>query len=72
MLDILIKNGSYPVYDKNVLVKENIGIKDGKIAYIGSEEPEAAQVIDAEDRVVSPGFIDIHMHEEDFHEGKHF
>ena len=72
MLDILIKNGSYPVYEKNVLVRGNIGVKDGKISYIGDEEPEASQVIDAKDRVVSPGFIDIHMHEEDFHEGKHF
>ena len=73
MIDILIKNGSYPVYDKNILVKGNIGIEDGKIAYIGVDEPEANTVIDAADRVVSPGFIDIHMHEEHFRdEGKHY
>ena len=72
MLDILIKNGSYPVYDENVLVKGNIGIEFGKIAYIGDEEPEAAKVIDAAGRVVSPGFIDIHMHEENFSEGKEY
>ena len=72
MLDILIKNGVYPDYTGNVLKKGNLGLKDGKIEYIGPEEPEAAQVIDASDRVVSPGFIDIHMHEENFHEGKHY
>ena len=72
MLDILIKNGSYPVYEKNVLLKGNIGIKGGKIAYIGDEEPESAKIIDATDRVVAPGFIDIHMHEENFQEGKHY
>ncbi|MBQ6089523.1 MAG: amidohydrolase family protein [Firmicutes bacterium] len=72
MLDILIKNGSYPVYDENVLVKGNIGIEFGKIAYIGDEEPEAAKVIDAAGRVVSPGFIDIHMHEENFSKGKEY
>lgn len=72
MFDILIKNGSYPVYGENILVKGNIGIEFGKIAYIGNEEPEAAKVIDAKDKVVSPGFIDIHMHEEDFSEGKHY
>ena len=72
MLDILIKNGKYPDYTKKALVKGNIGIENGKIAYIGADEPEAENVIDAEGRVVSPGFIDIHMHEEDFHEGKHF
>ncbi len=72
MLDILIKNGKYPDYTKNALVKGNIGIEGCKITYVGTEEPDAEKVIDAEDRVVSPGFIDIHMHEEDFHEGKHF
>ena len=72
MLDFLIKNGKYPDYTKNALVKGNIGIEDGKITYIGTDEPDAKKVIDAEDRVVAPGFIDIHMHEEDFHEGKHF
>ncbi|MBR6472513.1 MAG: amidohydrolase family protein [Firmicutes bacterium] len=72
MLDILIKNGVYPDYSENVLKKGNLGLKDGKIEYIGLDEPEASQVIDAADRVVSPGFIDIHMHEEDFHEGKKY
>ena len=73
MLEILIKNGIYPDYEKKEMVKANIGIQDGKIAYIGQETPEAARVIEAEGKVVSPGFIDIHMHEEDFvHEGKQF
>ena len=72
MLDILIKNGKYPDYSENVLKKANIGLEGGRIEYIGDEEPEASKVIDAEGRVVAPGFIDIHMHEEDFHEGKKF
>lgn len=73
MLQLLIKNGTYPDYEKKQMVKANIGIEDGKIAYIGEQTPEAETVIDAKDRVVSPGFIDIHMHEEDFvHEGKQF
>ena len=73
MLEILIKNGIYPDYEKKEMVEANIGIQDGKIAYIGQETPEAARVIEAEGKVVSPGFIDIHMHEEDFvHEGKQF
>ena len=73
MLQVLITNGMYPDYEKKEMVKANIGVQDGKIAYIGAETPEARQVIDAEGRVVSPGFIDIHMHEEDFvHEGKQF
>ncbi len=72
MLDILIKNGKYPDYSENVLKKANIGLEGGRIEYNGDEEPEASKVIDAEGRVVAPGFIDIHMHEENFHEGKKF
>ena len=54
-------------------IEANIGIRDGKIVYIGNETPEAAKVIDAKNKVVSPGFIDIHMHEENFAgEGKEY
>ena len=73
MLDLLIKKGIYPDYNAGLMKESNIGIKDGKIAYLGLEEPSAAEVIDAKDRVVSPGFIDIHMHEENFKdEGKKY
>ena len=73
MFDLLIKNGSYPDFQTNEMVKGNIAIEGGKIVYIGAEAPEAKKVIDAAGRVVSPGFIDIHMHEEDFlGEGKKY
>lgn len=76
MLDLLIINGSCPDYEAGEMVQKNIGLKDGKIAWIGAageELPEAAEVIDAAGKVVSPGFIDIHMHEEKFlTEGKDY
>ena len=73
MFDLFIKNGQIPDFEENRLVKANLGIKDGKITYIGKEEMPAADVIDAKDRIVSPGFIDIHMHEENFEaEGKKY
>lgn len=82
MLDILIVNGQYPDFGNyrtgcenagSSMKKANIGIKDGVIAYVGEGEPEAAEVFDAEGLVVSPGFIDIHMHEENFREeGKQY
>ena len=76
MLDLLIINGSCPDYEAGEMIQKNIGLKDGKIAWIGSageELPEAAEVIDAAGKVVSPGFIDIHMHEEKFlTEGKKY
>ena len=63
MLDILVTNGRYPDYEKNQFIGGNIGVREGKITYIGTETPDAAKVIDASGRVVSPGFIDINMHE---------
>lgn len=73
MLDLLIINGTCPNFETNTMEKKNVGIKDGKIEYLGQDMPEAKEVIDAEGKVVSPGFIDIHMHEEDFiKEGKEY
>lgn len=66
MLDILIRSCQYPDYDKGILVKGDVGIKDGKIAALGHITEEAEQIISGEGKIASPGFIDIHMHEEDF------
>ena len=67
-MDTLIINGCYPDFEQNRMRKGNIGVEGGKICYIGSETPPAEAAIDAFGRVVSPGFIDIHMHEENFDE----
>jgi len=64
MYDILIKNGIVVDFDKNEKITADVGIKDGKILDVGSCTESGKQVIDAEGLVVSPGFIDIHMHEE--------
>ncbi len=72
MLDILIANGKYPDFNSGSLFQGNVGLKDGKICYLGPDTPEAETVIDASDRVVSPGFIDLHMHEDNFNEGKKY
>ena len=64
MYDILIKNGRYPDYTAMEFIQGDIAVKDGKIVEIGTLDGPAELVIDASGRVVSPGFIDIHMHEE--------
>lgn len=66
MLDILIQSGQYPDYEKGKMVNGDIGIKDGKILKVGRITESAEAIIQAEGKIVSPGFIDIHMHEEDF------
>jgi len=44
--------------------KLNLLIENGKIAWVGTGMPEADEKIDATGKIVSPGFIDIHMHED--------
>lgn len=66
MMDLLLLNGQYPDYEKGEMVRGNIGIEGGKIVYIGDETPETAKTVDVDGHVISPGFIDIHMHEEKF------
>ena len=42
----------------------NLLIEDGKVIWVGQGHPDADQTIDATGKIVSPGFIDIHMHED--------
>jgi N-acetylglucosamine-6-phosphate deacetylase len=37
-------------------------VKDGAIAYVGSERSYSGEVLDYKDDLVCPGFIDIHVH----------
>ncbi len=63
-MKILIKNGLVLDPANGVQSKLNLLVENGKISRITREEPEADTVIDAANRVVCPGFIDIHMHED--------
>ena len=47
----------------------NILLENGKVAWIGTEKPEADQTIDATGKIVTPGFVDIHMHEDPVENG---
>ena len=45
------------------VIRTNIGLQDGKIAYIGDEQDKITQPFDfSEGQVVCPGFIDEHIH----------
>lgn len=64
MYDIKIINGRVVDFESNSLIKSDIGIKNGKIIEVGKITENAIKVINANDHIISPGFIDIHMHEE--------
>lgn len=40
----------------------DVGIKDGKLAAVGTADEGAKETIDASGAVVAPGFVDIHTH----------
>ncbi|MFN3521972.1 MAG: N-acyl-D-amino-acid deacylase family protein [Phenylobacterium sp.] len=62
MYDVLIKNGLVVDGAGRPGFRADVAVKDGKIAEIGALSGSAARVIDAEGRVVAPGFIDPHTH----------
>ncbi|MDR5587927.1 adenine deaminase [Clostridium aquiflavi] len=58
--DTVVKNGKILNVFTGDIMKGDIAIADGIIAGIGQYEGE--KIIDAQDKVIVPGFIDGHMH----------
>lgn len=65
MLDLLIKNARIIDGTKTPAFDGQVGIKDGKITYIGGADDNlqvSREVIDANGLFLVPGFVDIHSH----------
>lgn len=62
MTELIIRNGR--VIDPVAGVEEDrdIAVRDGRIAAVESVNQATAQVIDAEGCLVTPGWIDVHVH----------
>jgi dihydroorotase len=62
--DLLIEGGTVVDPSQNLHAAMDVAIKDGKIAEVSKSIPKerALKVISATDRIVTPGFIDVHTH----------
>jgi N-acyl-D-amino-acid deacylase len=62
MYDSIVRNGTIIDGTGNDRFVADIAIKDGKIAKIGQITDPATNEIDAEGKLVTPGWVDIHTH----------
>jgi len=62
VLDMVIRGGAVVDGTGAPAVAADVGIRDGRITEIGPITEGARRVVDAEGRVVCPGFIDVHTH----------
>ncbi|MEZ7981676.1 MAG: amidohydrolase family protein [Myxococcota bacterium] len=65
MYDLIVRGGTIVDGTGAAPFVGDIAIQDGKVAQIGSvgaKDSEARNVIDAEGKIVTPGFVDIHTH----------
>lgn len=60
--DLVVKNGTVVDGSGASGYVADVGVSDGRIAYIGPQAGHARQSIDAEGHVVAPGFVDGHTH----------
>jgi N-acyl-D-aspartate/D-glutamate deacylase len=62
MLDLIIRGGDLVDGSGGPRRRADIGVQGDRIVAIGRLDSEAATVIDASGKVVTPGFIDVHTH----------
>src|SRR5438132_14390582 len=62
MLDMIIRGGTVVDGTGAPGRIDDVGISNGRITTIGEIDEKATHTIDAEGKVVAPGFVDIHTH----------
>jgi N-acyl-D-amino-acid deacylase len=61
--DVLIRNARVMDGSGNPWLRADLGITGDRITFVGTlASATAARIIDARDRLVAPGFIDVHSH----------
>ena len=64
MHDLIIRNGTVIDGTNSPRRQADVGITAGKVAEIGSISGRGREEIDAQGRIVAPGFIDAHTHDD--------
>ncbi|TMC78128.1 MAG: D-aminoacylase, partial [Chloroflexi bacterium] len=66
MTDLLIRGGTVIDGTGAPGSRADVAVRGGRIAAVGTDlAKDGARVIEAKDRVVTPGFIDIHSHSDE-------
>ncbi|WP_337658529.1 N-acyl-D-amino-acid deacylase family protein [Sphingorhabdus sp. Alg231-15] len=60
--DLVIRGGTIADGSGGALIEGDIAVSNGKITAIGEVTGKGREEIDATDRIVTPGFIDVHTH----------
>jgi N-acyl-D-amino-acid deacylase len=63
-MDLIIRNGSVIDGTRAPRRKADVAVKDGKILSVGKVTSKAKKEIDAAGKIVAPGFIDAHTHDD--------
>lgn len=71
MKDLKIVNANIPCFETKSFNQADILVDHGTIVKIGSVSEDTENTIDAGGKIVSPGFIDIHAHEDPVHAGQY-
>ncbi|RHW40174.1 dihydroorotase [Lysinibacillus yapensis] len=48
--------------EQSELIETTVTIVDGRIEALGAKQPDAAEIIDGKGHLLSPGFVDLHVH----------
>jgi N-acyl-D-aspartate/D-glutamate deacylase len=62
VLDVVIRGGNVVDGTGAPQRRADVGIDQGRVVAIGDDVGTARRVVDATDRIVAPGFVDVHTH----------